>query len=55
VETGPEVGSTASNGRELYGLARLLGFNLLHFGIEVQNMDEPWLLTREDGADLGLE
>jgi hypothetical protein len=54
-ETGPEVGSTASNRSELYGLARLVSFHLLHLGIEVQNMDEPRLLAREDGADLGLE
>ena len=48
-KTGAEVGSTASLRSELYGLTRLVGFNLLHFSIEVQNMDEPRLLTCEDG------
>jgi hypothetical protein len=55
VETGPEVGSTPSNGSKLDGLARLVDFNLLYLSIEVQNMDELRLLTGEDGADLGLE
>ena len=36
-------------------LSSLESLVLLHFSIEVQNMDEPRLLAGEDGTDLRLE
>jgi hypothetical protein len=33
----------------------MVHLGLLHFGIEVQNMDESRTLTGDDGAVLGLE
>jgi hypothetical protein len=55
IEVWTEVGSSATDGIEVNGLAGKVRLSLLHFRVEIEDMHTFWPLAFEDRADLRLE
>ena len=54
-EARTEIRATAADRGEVDRLARLIRLVAVYFRVEVENMDQPWLLTGQDGTYFSFE